>query len=129
MSLKPFVYIIVCSDLTPRQIVVQSCHAALESGIHEKHPNDVEAGLIILQVSDEKSLLCAHKKLKSDGINSYLFYEEPLNRYTALATEAISQEDRVKLKKFKLLSMPGTTWWDDTKRITKRVRRYFETRN
>ena len=48
-----------------------------------------------------------------------------MSRYTALATEAIPQEKRILLKKFKLLNMPGTTWWDDVKRKRINIKRYF----
>ena len=50
-KVKPFVYIMVCSDLQPRQIVVQACHAALESGIHQEQCKDFPSGMIMLQVS------------------------------------------------------------------------------
>lgn len=115
-KVKPFVYVIVCSDLEPRQIVVQAAHAALEAGIHQEQCKEFPSGLVTLMVSSEESLLKAHKKLERKGIKSTLFWENPMSRYTALATEAIPQEKRVLLKKFKLLSMPGTTWWDDMKR-------------
>lgn len=124
-KIKPFVYVIVCADLEPRQIVVQACHAALESGIHKEHCKAFPSGMVMLQVSSEESLLRAYRKLERKGIKSQLFWENPMNRYTALATEAIPQEKRILLKKFKLLSMPGTTLWDDVKRWWKKIKRYF----
>ena len=124
-KIKPFVYVIVCTDLEPRQIVVQACHAALEAGIHQEQCKEFPSGLITLQVPSEQSLLKAYKKLERKGVRCQLFWERPIKRYTALATEAIPQEKRVLLKKFKLLSMPGTTWWDDVKRFWKKVRKYF----
>lgn len=124
-KVKPFVYIIVCSDLEPRQIVVQACHAALEAGIHLEQCRPFPSGIVMLKVSCEKSLLKAHRKLSNKGIKSQLFWENPMNRYTALATEVIPQEKRILLRKFKLLSMPGTTWWDDVKRFWKKVGKYF----
>ena len=72
-KVKPFVYIIVCSDLEPRQIVVQACHAALESGLHQKHCKDFPSGVIMLQVPNEQSLLRIHKKLEQKGIKCQLF--------------------------------------------------------
>lgn len=116
-KIKPFVYIIVCKDLNPRQIVVQSCHAALESGIHQEHCKDFPSGLIMLQVSNEKSLLRAKRKLDKDGIKSQLFWERPMERYTSLATEAIPQDKRYLMKKFQLLSMHRPTWWQKLRRI------------
>ena len=124
-KIKPFVYVIVCADLQPRQIVVQASHAALESGIHRKHCKDFPSGLIVLQVSCEKSLLKACRKIENKGIKCQLFWEAPMERYTALATEAIPRDKRVLLKKFKLLSMPGTTWWDDVKRFFLKIRKVF----
>lgn len=115
-KIKPFVYVIVCSDLEPRQIVVQACHAALEAGIHLPQCKDFPSGLIMLQVKDEKALLAAHEHLRECSVEDQLFWEGPMQRYTALATKAIPSEHRHLLRQFKLLRMPGTTWWDDIKR-------------
>lgn len=122
-KVKPFVYVMVCSDLEPRQIVVQACHAALEAGIHLEQCDQFPSGMVMLQCSSEKSLLRNARKIENKGIKCHLFYENPMNRYTAFATEAIPQEKRVLLKKFKLLSMPGATWWDDVKRFWKKLKK------
>ena len=104
-KVKPFVYVMVCTDLKPEQIVAQACHAALESGIHQEHCKDFPSGIIILQCSSEKSLLKYKKKLDNKGIKSQLFWERPMDRYTAWATEVIPQDKRHLMRKFQLLSM------------------------
>jgi hypothetical protein len=118
-KLKPYVYVIVCKDLDPRQIVVQACHAALESGIHQEHCKDFPSGLITLQVPDEKSLLEARKKIEDSGIKVEMFWERPMKRFTALATEAIPSSKRHLMREFKLLSMHQPTWWQKVKRYFK----------
>lgn len=119
-KMKPFVYIMVCSDLSPRQKVVQACHAALEAGIHLEQCDQFPSGMIMLQCSGEKSLMKAAKKIENKGIKCRLFYEPPMKRYTALATEVIPQEKRKLLRKFQLLSMPGDNWWNKVKQWIKR---------
>jgi hypothetical protein len=119
-KVKPFVYIMVCKDLEPRQIIVQACHAALESGIHQEHCEDFPSGLVMLQVSSEKSLLRAKRKIENKGIKCQLFWERPMERYTALATEAIPQDKRHLMKKFQLLSMSKPSLWQRIKGFFKK---------
>jgi hypothetical protein len=116
-NIKPFVYVIVCSDLDFRQRVVQASHAALESGIHEEHCKEFPSGLIVLQVEDEKELIKAEEHLYKKGIKSKLFYENPMKRYTALATEALPSKKRHILRQYKLLSMHRPTLWQKVKRV------------
>ena len=106
-KVNPFVYVIVCKDLEPRQIVVQSAHAILEAGIHLEQCKQFPSGLVVLEVSCERSLLKAQRKIENKGIKTKLFWEEPMKRYTALATEVILQEKRHLMRKFQLLNMEG----------------------
>lgn len=112
---KPCVYVIVCKDMRMRDIVVQSCHAALEAGIHLEQCSDYPSALVTLQVSSEDRLLKAKRQIENKGIRCHLFYERPMGRYTALATEAINSEQRKAFKKFQLLSTYRPTFWDKVK--------------
>jgi len=116
-KIKPFVYIVVCKDLEPRQVIVQACHAALESGIHQEHCEQFPSGMVMLQVSSEKSLLKAQRKIENKGIKCQLFWERPMKRYTALATEAIPQDKRHLMRKFQLLSVSQPSWWQKVKSV------------
>jgi len=116
---KPFVYVIVCADLSFRHRVVQSCHAALESGLKLDHCKDFPSGMVVLQVKDEKELIGAEDHLHRMGIKCHMFYENPMNRYTALATEVIPKDKRRYLRQYKLLSMHRSNILDKIKRLFK----------
>lgn len=102
---KPRVYVIVCKDLSPVDIVVQSCHAALEAGIHKDQCKEYPASLVVLKVSNEDDLIKAGQYLKNNNIQFTLFYENPMKRHTALATEVIDVDKQSIFKKFQLLDM------------------------
>lgn len=116
---KPVVYVMVCADISPRQIVVQSCHASLEAGIHMNNCKEFPSSVIMLKASNEKKLLKAARKIEASGIKCKLFYEPPMKRYTAFATEVIPYSKRIVLKKYRLLSIPGASWWYKFKKVIK----------
>jgi len=56
--------VFIRKDLPIEQIIVQTAHAALESGIHLKHDKENEpSSLIVLQVKNQKELEKAYEKL------------------------------------------------------------------
>ncbi len=97
----------VRSDLTLQQQLVQSAHAALESGIHlPNDPYDI-SNLIVLSVASEQALLAEFERLKSLSLPVLLFREPDLaDQATALATGALEGPDRKHLRHHKL--------WDGT---------------
>lgn len=104
-KIGPRVYVIVRRDLDPRAIVAQACHAALEAGIHLKQIKEYPASIVVLQVANEEKLKKAHEKLKSKGIDNHLFFEPPMQQYTAIATEVTTDEQRTAFKKFQTLQL------------------------
>lgn len=104
-----YVYILVREDLSPSQIAVQSCHAAIEAtrrftpGQDEVHPH-----LVLIGVKNENDLLKAYERLQYHGI-SITKFEEPdkNNEVTAISTAPIPQDSaqRRLLRNYKLLNL------------------------
>lgn len=102
---RRYLYAIVREDLELKDKLVQVAHATYESGLAFKNTAD-RTSLIVLVVPDENSLHLAKARLQRKGIGSVLYKEHSLGLgYTALATEAITEEQRSVLKKYKLLKV------------------------
>lgn len=91
-------------DLPIEQIIVQTAHAALESGIHLKHDKDNEpSSLIVLQVKSQKELEKSHARIESLGIETIKFFEPDWDYgFTSFATPPITSENRHLFKKYRL---------------------------
>ena len=113
---KPCVYVIVCKDMRPRDIIVQASHAALESGIHQAHCEEYPSALVILQVANEQKLIRAKNYITKKGIKCQMFYEDPMERYTALASEVMNHDQRRAFRKFQLLSTYEPSIWEKFKK-------------
>ena len=102
---RRYMYVIVRKDLLLADIMVQAAHAAYESG--RQYPHDADrTSIIILTVSDSYNLFAARRRLLSLGIDSTV-YEERTKQLgaTALATEAITEDQRKHLRKYQLLKV------------------------
>lgn len=102
---RRYMYVLVRTDMELPNIIVQSAHAAYESGLAYKNHAD-RTTIIILQVKDELRLREAYNALQSDGVQCTIYKENTLGLgYTAIGTEALTSEQRKLLKKYKLLKV------------------------
>lgn len=102
---RRYMYVIVRTDMELPNIIVQSAHAAYESGLAYKNHAD-RTSIIILQVKDELRLREAYKALQRDDVQCTMYKENTLGLgYTAIGTEALTSDQRKLLKKYKLLKV------------------------
>lgn len=102
---RRYMYVLVRTDMELPNIIVQSAHAAYESGLAYKNHAD-RTSIIILQVNDELRLREAYNELQSDGVQCTIYKENTLGLgYTAIGTEALTADQRKLLKKYKLLKI------------------------
>ncbi|HET8686103.1 MAG TPA: peptidyl-tRNA hydrolase [Methanosarcina sp.] len=96
-------YVFIRKDLPIEQVIVQTAHAALESGIHLKHDKENEpSSLIVLQVKDKNELEKAYEKLK-DQIDMVKFFEPDWDYgFTSFATKPVTESQRNLFKKYRL---------------------------
>jgi hypothetical protein len=81
--------VLIRTDLSVEQQLVQAVHAAYEAG--KKDPSQAIHSTVICAVPDEASLLHAEERLKRHGISSTIFREPDIgNQATALCSEPIS---------------------------------------
>lgn len=101
---RRFVYVIIRDDLELKDKMIQSCHAAYQSAIEFKNRAD-RTTIIILSLG-KKTIDDAKCYLESVKIKYTVFKEITLELgETAIATEAITKEQRKHLKKFELLKV------------------------
>lgn len=102
---RRFMYVIVRTDMELQNIIVQSAHAAYESGLAYKNHAD-RTSIIVLQVKSELYLRDVYNMLQRKNIQCTMYKEHSLGLgYTAIGTEALTQEQRSVLKKYKLLKV------------------------
>lgn len=86
-------------DLTPEQMIVQSCHACLEL---PKAPK--ETHLILLGIRNEAELVKTSQMLDLKNVKHQMFFEPDYSTgFTAIATEPIYGVRRRIFSKYKLL--------------------------
>jgi hypothetical protein len=96
----PYTYLIVRTDLSYPQQIVQASHAALEAGTkYGPHSH-----LVLLSAKNEQELIDSAEKLSKVGISYQMFFE-PDNQagYTALCTRPLQGVERKPMKQFALL--------------------------
>lgn len=93
------------SDLSPAQICVQSCHAALEAGHAFYDPKTQDhPHIIILSVLDESALLKVASKLFYNGYEFRKFKEPDIgNELTAIACRPVCGDKRLFFAKYPLM--------------------------
>lgn len=102
---RRYMYVLVRTDMEIQNIIVQSAHAAYESGLAFKNHAD-RTTIIILQVKSELYLQEAYRNLQNAGIQCTMYKEHTLGLgYTAIGTEALTADQRKLLKKYKLLKV------------------------
>jgi hypothetical protein len=91
--MKPYTYVIVRKDISPVQIAVQACHAALQAGFAFEEPVDVSS-IVLLVVPDQAALEDAAKRLDRYKVDHRMFYEPDFGPmgYSALATRPLTRK-------------------------------------
>ncbi len=89
---KSYVYVLVRTDISVEQQLVQVGHAALEAGFRFNAPRET-ASLIVLAVPDRPALEEASARLSAKGIEHELFHEPDFGMgHSALATRPLAQK-------------------------------------
>lgn len=93
---------LVRSDLTISQQIVQAAHAAHEAGIRHGNPVDVSS-LVLIAVPDEAALRTEFSRIQAAGITAYLFTEPDMqDAATALCTAPITGDARRLFRRYSL---------------------------
>lgn len=96
-------YVFVRTDLNITQQLVQTAHAAHESGIHLAPKTNPISSIVVCYTTNETELLRAQDYIENRGIKTVLFREPDLNdQATAFATEPIDITKRKFLSKYPL---------------------------
>lgn len=99
---KKYIYVFVRKDLPIEQILVQSSHAAYEAGLAFDNQSKLITSVLVIGVKNKSALEKAYLQLSSSI--ELVKFEEPSWDYgfTAFATQPISNEQRILLKKYQL---------------------------
>lgn len=100
---KPYVYVLVRTDISLEQQLVQASHAALEAGFRFAAPPQV-ASVIVLAVPSRDALLQASARLHQRGVDHELFFEPDFGMgHSALATRPLTaKKERHLMRKYPL---------------------------
>lgn len=99
-------YVLIRQDISIEQQLVQSAHAAAESGRRFYKPEHGIASLIVLAAPDRYALYAARDRLLSHDIQSELFFEPDFGMgHSALATEPLPIAMRRHLRRWPLWSL------------------------
>ena len=102
MSERPYHYVLVRTDLTAAQQMVQAAHAAYEAGskygTHERN-----GSLVMCAVSDEEALQQAISRLEYGDIPHVVWREPDLgNEITSVATAPLPPVQRKAMRRFRM---------------------------
>lgn len=100
---KTYVYVFVRRDIPLEHQIVQSAHAALESGLRFKTELYEPSSLIMIGVKNQSQLEKARLYVNEKGVQTEMFFE-PSWDYgnTAFATEAVTDDLRHIFKRYQL---------------------------
>ncbi len=85
------------------QFVVQTAHAAQESGLNFPNPTDEPNSLIVIQVNNQKQLEKAYDKLEKTGVKFIKFHETSWDYgFTSFASEPVYADQRHLFKQYRL---------------------------
>lgn len=100
-------YVIVRTDLSLSQQLVQSIHAAIEAYRQQKiSDQEPHPSLVVCGIPNERQLLSTFTEISSTHIPVTIFREPDLeNQATAIATGLLEQKDRKHFRKLKLLRL------------------------
>ena len=96
---NPYLYILIRKDLSLPQMIVQSCHAAIE--IAKKYSTNVHPYVIVCDVKNELDLLTQCAYLSGKGID-FVEFREPdrNNELTSICSEPLYGAERKVFSKF-----------------------------
>lgn len=116
--MKYYTYVFVRMDIDRTQQTVQASHACIGAGTSFNNPPD--SSIVILQAENEEHLKSVSKTLNQSGVTSFIFYEPDFGPmgFTALATRAVSEEERYLFKDYKL--------WSSKPSIIRKARRMLD---
>lgn len=100
MSDESYIYLIVRSDLSHAQQIIQAAHAVERLNKPVTMP---VSNIVLFSVKDEEMLMLASMKLTDKGIMHEVFYEPDINSNTALAAYPIAGNFRKVFSKYKML--------------------------
>jgi hypothetical protein len=96
-------YIFVRQDLSQPQQIVQASHAAHEAG-HDFGKAEGSTHIVLIGMPSQAKLLATADHLDTHNIPYKLFYEPDYDTgYTAIATQPLVGDQRVPLRKFRLM--------------------------
>jgi hypothetical protein len=102
--MKPYVYIVVRTDIKKEYQLVQACHSVLEAGLTYERPSEEVIHLVVLAVESKWDLEGVAYKLENENIRFQEFYESWGGMgFTSLATEPISKQESGVLRILPLL--------------------------
>ena len=85
------IYLVVRTDLSKEQQLVQACHAILKAGL--AFNSNPQSSLVVLGVENKTRLYEVSSQLEDNNIKFEKFYESWANiGHTALATEPINKQ-------------------------------------
>ena len=103
MDNHPYTYVFVRTDISFEQQLVQSAHAALESGFAFNAPHETSS-IVMIAAKNRNELFKIANHLESNEIQFKMFFEPDFDMgESAIATEAICcPKKRNALKKYQL---------------------------
>ncbi len=97
-------YVFVRKDLSPSQIVVQSCHASMESARNFLSKDDEHPSVIVFGIKNEAKLRSIAEQIRKSGIFIKEFFEPDIgHQLTAIASAPVHGEVRAIFSKYCLL--------------------------
>ena len=100
---KTWIYVFVRTDIPLEQVVVQSNHAAYESGLAFENHGTEPSSLIVIQCKNKHKLEKAYNEILGKGIDLVQFNEPSWDYgFTAFASAPVPQEQREIFKKYQL---------------------------
>jgi len=102
MTERPYHYVIVRTDLTLPQQLVQAAHASYEAGAAHGTPG-WNGNMVMCQVASEEQLEELAQYMETEGIPHVVWREGDLNdQITSIATAPLQQEKRRLLQRLDL---------------------------
>jgi 7-keto-8-aminopelargonate synthetase-like enzyme len=94
-----YIYLFVRADLLVPQQIIQVAHAVDNLNATPKNSH-----MVLFTVKNEHALMMAAEYLLEEGIHHVMFNEPDIDAYTAIATQALSGDERKLTRKFKMMT-------------------------
>lgn len=96
-------YVVIRTDLSHPQMIVQSCHACIEMARNHMDEKTCHPSLVVCSTENEASLIKIIQQLRKKGIGFKSFYEPDIDNLTAICTEPLGEKDRMFFATFNLV--------------------------